>query len=83
MADRELEGRLGLAERGEWNTWDSFPTQSPLCGGDDGLSSRLDSITFPKWRNESIMGYGNAVVPQLIMNIYRSIEAYENQIKNK
>ena len=83
MADRELEGRLGLAERGEWNTWDSFPTQSPLCGGDDGLSSRLDSITFPKWRNESIMGYGNAVVPQLIMNIYRSIEAYENQIKIK
>ena len=44
--------------------WEQFPTQSPVCSGDDGISNRLDGITFPKWRNESIKGYGNAVVPR-------------------
>jgi len=54
--------------------WENFPTQSPICGGDDGLPDRLDNITFPKWRNESIKAYGNAVVPQLIMPIFQTIE---------
>ena len=58
--------------------WENFPTQSPICGGDDGLSSRLDNITFSKWRIESIKSYGNAVVPQVIYNIFKSIELYEN-----
>ena len=30
--------------------WEKFPTQSPICSGDDGLSGRLDGITFSKWR---------------------------------
>jgi DNA (cytosine-5)-methyltransferase 1 len=30
-----------------------FPTQSPICGGDDGLPTELDGITFSKWRAES------------------------------
>lgn len=30
--------------------WEKFPTQSPICIGDDGLSGRLDGITFSKWR---------------------------------
>jgi DNA (cytosine-5)-methyltransferase 1 len=34
----------------------------------------LDNITFPKWRNESIKAYGNAVVPQLILPIFQTIE---------
>ena len=54
--------------------WENFPTQSPVCGGDDGISNRLDGITFPKWRNESIKGYGNAVVPQVIYRIFKAIE---------
>jgi DNA (cytosine-5)-methyltransferase 1 len=45
-------------------TWDEFPTKSPVCGRDDGIPRELDSITFPKWRNESIKAYGNAIVPQ-------------------
>ena len=53
--------------------WQNFPTQSPICGGDDGLPSELDGITFPKWRNESIKGYGNAIVPQVVYNIFRAI----------
>ena len=57
--------------------WADFPTQSPVCGGDDGLSTGLDGITFPKWRNESIKAYGNAVVPQVVHQIFKAIEEYE------
>jgi DNA (cytosine-5)-methyltransferase 1 len=58
--------------------WDEFPTQPPICGRDDGFSSLLDGITFPKWRNESIKAYGNAVVPQVVYQIFKAIEQYEN-----
>jgi DNA (cytosine-5)-methyltransferase 1 len=59
-------------------SWDNFPTQSPICDGDDGLSSRLDGITFPKWRNESIKAGGNAIVPQVAFQIFKAIESFEN-----
>ena len=54
--------------------WDQFPTQSPICSGNDGLSGELDGITFPKWRNESIKAYGNAIVPQVAYQIFQAIE---------
>jgi DNA (cytosine-5)-methyltransferase 1 len=56
------------------NNWDEFPTKSPVCSGDDGLSSELDGITFPKWRNETIKAYGNAIVPQVAYQIFKAIE---------
>ena len=56
--------------------WQVFPTQSPICGGDDGLPTELDGITFPKWRAESIKGYGNAIVPQVALQIFKAIEQY-------
>jgi DNA (cytosine-5)-methyltransferase 1 len=58
--------------------WRKFPTQSPVCGGDDGISHGLDNITFSKWRNESIKGYGNAVVPQVVYRIFKTIEYIQN-----
>jgi DNA (cytosine-5)-methyltransferase 1 len=61
-------------------SWETFPTQSPICGGDDGLPTQLDGITFPKWRNESIKGYGNAIVPQVVFQIFKAIEQYETTI---
>ena len=54
--------------------WDNFPTQSPICGGDDGLPTELDGITFSKWRNESIKAYGNAIVPQVAYEIFKAIQ---------
>jgi DNA (cytosine-5)-methyltransferase 1 len=63
-----------IIKRGEW---DGFPTQPPVCGGDDGLPTQLDGITFPKWRNESIKAYGNAIVPQVAYQIFKAIQAYE------
>ena len=58
--------------------WTKFPTQSPICGGDDGLPTELDGITFPKWRNESIKGYGNAIVPQIAYELFKIIEHENN-----
>ena len=57
--------------------WKNFPTVSPIRYGDDGISDRLDSITFPKWRNESIKAGGNAIVPQVVYQIFKTIEQYE------
>jgi DNA (cytosine-5)-methyltransferase 1 len=34
----------------------------------------LDGVTFPKWRNESLKAYGNAIVPQLAFQLFRAIE---------
>ena len=53
--------------------WQDFPTVPPVCGGDDGLPKRLDGITFPKWRRESIKAYGNAIVPQVAFQIFQAL----------
>lgn len=54
-----------------------FPTKPPVCGGDDGIPRELDSITFSKWRNESIKAYGNAIVPQVAFQIFKAINEFE------
>jgi DNA (cytosine-5)-methyltransferase 1 len=64
-------------EAGEIGNWQNFPTQSPICSRNDGLSSRLDNITFSKWRNESIKAAGNAIVPQVVYQIFKAIQQYE------
>jgi DNA (cytosine-5)-methyltransferase 1 len=70
---RETESRR-IAETSLSGNWSNFPTQSPICSRNDGLSSRLVGITFPKHRNESIKAYGNAVVPQVVYQIFKAIE---------
>jgi len=59
------------------SNWKNFPTQSPICSRNDGISSRLDGITFSKWRNESIKAAGNAIVPQVVYQIFKAIQQYE------
>jgi DNA (cytosine-5)-methyltransferase 1 len=61
-------------EAGEIGNWQNFPTQSPICSRNDGFQPRLDSITFSKWRNESIKAAGNAIVPQVAYQIFKSIQ---------
>lgn len=61
-------------------SWTRFPTVPPICGRDDGLSKELDGITFSKWRRESIKAYGNAIVPQVALQIFKAIEQYEREI---
>ena len=74
MENAKLARRFRFTKRCKWNTWDSFPTESPICGGDDGLPTKLDGITFSKWRAESIKGYGNAIVPQVAYEIFKALE---------
>lgn len=75
---RTREGKFNGSNRGigSANNWENFPTESPICGGNDGISRELDGITFPKWRNESIKAYGNAVVPQVVFEIFKAIQKY-------
>lgn len=64
--------RTSFAER-----WKNFPTQSPVCSRDDGIFTGLDGISFSKWRQESIKAYGNAIVPQVMYEIFLAIESIE------
>jgi DNA (cytosine-5)-methyltransferase 1 len=74
----------GKLERGRFrfgnksHTWSTFPLESPVCGGDDGLPTQLDGITFSKWRAESIKGYGNAIVPQVAYEIFKQLQPTAN-----
>jgi len=69
------EGKFnGSDSRDGFNNFQNFPTQSPICSGDDGISNQLDGITFPKWRTESVKAYGNAIVPHLAYAIFKAIE---------
>ena len=63
-----------------WNTWNKRKnnlSQSPVCRGNYGLSGKLDGITFPSWRRKSIEAFGNAVVPQVVLQIFKAIEKVE------
>lgn len=51
-----------------------FPTQSPVCIGNDGLPAELDGITVSNWIKESIKAHGNAIVPQVAYQIFKVIE---------
>lgn len=42
-----------------------------LCGAD------LYGITFPAWCRESIKAYGNAIVPQVALRIFETINEYD------
>lgn len=70
-----------IGNAGHIGSWQNFPTQSPVCSGNDGLPTELDRITFSKWRNQSIKGYGNAIVPQIAYQLFQIIE-HESKNKN-
>lgn len=92
-ADRkQLEGRIdkkeppiSILESMRTDTcnlrdWKDFPSQPPICRGDDGLPFDVDCLTIPlsRWKQESIKGYGNAIVPRVILQIFLAIEkSYE------
>lgn len=77
MENGELGRKFRFAKRNKCNKWDTFSTQSAICGEDDGLPTELDSISIPKWKNESLMAYGNAIVPQVAFEIFKAINEFE------
>lgn len=63
--------------------WRNFPTQSPVCDRNDGLSDRLVGITFPQWRMKAIEAMGNAIVPQVAFEIFNAIKTiYHEETPN-
>ena len=62
---------------GYGGNFEGWPTVPPLCFRDDGLSNRLDGITFPKFRRLSIEAAGNAIVPQVAYEIFKAIDQTE------
>ena len=67
----------GIAGNSRWLT---FPSVSPVHRGNDGLPFDVDRLTlsFGKWRTEALKAYGNAIVPQVMYEIFRAIEEVEH-----
>ena len=59
--------------------WQNFPSVSPVHRGNDGLPFDVDRLTisFGKWRTEALKAYGNAIVPQVMYEIFRAIQQVE------
>lgn len=55
--------------------WQDFPSVSPVHAGNDGIPFRMDraAIPFGKWRTEALKAYGNAIVVQVMYEIFRAI----------
>lgn len=65
----------GLASR--WKHWAS---QSAFCGRNDGLPFDVDDLTisFSRWAEESTKSFGNAIVPQVLYEVFKAIDNIEN-----
>ncbi len=78
IGEKEKFSTYGDSDQKSFRIGNFEPTiaSSFFGSGNDGLSKRLDGITFSKWRNESIKAYGNAIVPQVAYEIFKAIESY-------
>lgn len=67
------------------NRWRCFPSVSPVYRGNDGLPFPVDHLTIPfsEWKRESLKAYGNAIVPQVMYEIFRCIDEIEKTLKPK
>lgn len=72
--------------------WQEFPTQSPVCGRNDGIPIELADYSVPsksgtriltgkqaygRWRRESIKALGNSIVPQVAYQLFKAIEQWQ------
>lgn len=73
----EVRGQNQGRSRRDWNQdWREIAAATCNARMDDGLSREVDGVSysFAKWRNGSIKAYGNAIVPQVAMEIFRAIK---------
>jgi len=61
------------ASRGVTAQWSKTTRGSGNVSKDDGISKELDGITVSKWKQESIKAYGNAIVPQVAYEIFKTL----------
>ena len=75
------QSTAGESGRHSGRRWRDFPTVSPIHRGNDGLPFPVDNLTisFSRWRTEALKAYGNAIVPQVMYEIFRAIELTEKQ----
>lgn len=85
----------GIAEEQGWdcwrdpkkyrNIWEGFPTECPVRRRNDGFPEGMDaySIPYKRWRNETIKAYGNALVPQVLYEIFKAINEIDKIIKKE
>jgi DNA (cytosine-5)-methyltransferase 1 len=80
--ERKTSGRTNEEKRTKSfdipRDWEAFPTQSPICNGNDGIPNKLVDITIPRWRKESVMSLGNAIVPQVAIQLFKTIQQYNS-----
>lgn len=60
-----------ISENGKTPNWENWPTQPGVCRGNDGVPNRVDRIK----------SLGNAIVPQVALQIFKAIEQYEILLK--
>jgi DNA (cytosine-5)-methyltransferase 1 len=83
---KEDEGRANIYEyrkrsrQNKIDNWSNWPKQPYVLLRDDGLPTGLDNKTFPKIRRGSIKAAGNAIVPQVAFEIFKTIELFENSL---
>ena len=58
--------------------FNDFPTSYPIVKEE----FQPNTISHSRWRKESIKGYGNAVVPQVVLEIFKAIEKYDKFTKS-
>lgn len=82
------EGQYGFSHRTwkdekqspDWSRdWREVAATTCHDGVDDGLSRRMGGLTISRarWRREALKAYGNAIVPQVAMEIMKVIQAVD------
>ena len=76
--DSKKQDRLCDRENEEWRK-DWFEVATDLCGVDDGIPVELDGFKLSKAKNreERLKALGNAIVPQVAIEIFKAIKKYE------
>lgn len=62
QAQQRTHATANRHDRGDG--WQTFPTEPPICRGNDGVPNRVDRIR----------SLGNAIVPQVAFEIFKAIE---------
>ena len=83
--NRKTQTQFNRLDRMEsWSKkYDRSRLQSAIHGRINGISPELDGIAFQEHRQESIKGYGNSIVPQVVFEIFKVIKEMEKSFLSK
>lgn len=59
---------------------DKWPSKPPILNRNDGVPRELVDITFSEWTKVAIESMGNAIVPDIALQIFKAIEHYEANV---